>query len=63
MAQSPFNPLSPAGTLASPAAPAGDGSAEKEGHARVGSYQDAREVAQEASALGHFDQQHQAMMV
>jgi RNA polymerase sigma factor (sigma-70 family) len=67
MAQSPFNPLSPAGTLASPAAPAGDGSAEKEGHAhidhlfrehndalvrflsaRLGSYQDAREVAQEA---------------
>jgi RNA polymerase sigma factor (sigma-70 family) len=67
MAQSPFNPLSPAGTLASPAAPADDGSAEKEGHAhidhlfrehndalvrflsaRLGSYQDAREVAQEA---------------
>jgi RNA polymerase sigma-70 factor (ECF subfamily) len=67
MAQSPFNPLSPAGTVASPAAPADDGSAEKEGHAhidhlfrehndalvrflsaRLGSYQDAREVAQEA---------------
>ena len=67
MAQSPFNPLSPAGALASPAAPADDCSAEKEGHARIdhlfrehndalvrflsarlGSYQDAREVAQEA---------------
>ena len=64
MVQSPFNPLSPAGT---PEAPADDCSAEKEGHAhidhlfrehndalvrflsaRLGSYQDAREVAQEA---------------
>ena len=67
MVQSPFNPLSPAGSLASPAASVGSGSAEKEGHARIdhlfrehndalvrflsarlGSYQDAREVAQEA---------------
>jgi RNA polymerase sigma-70 factor (ECF subfamily) len=67
MAQSPLNPWSPADTLASPAASADDGSAEKEGHARIdhlfrehndalvrflcarlGSYQDAREVAQEA---------------
>ena len=67
MAQSPFSPLSPAGTVASPLAFADDGSAEMEGHARIehlfrehndalvrflsarlGSYQDAREVAQEA---------------
>lgn len=67
MVQSPSNPLSPAGTLASPPGPADDRGAEKERHARIdhlfrehndalvrflsarlGSYQDAREVAQEA---------------
>ena len=67
MAQPLFNPLSPAGTLASPAEPADDRNAQEEGHAhieqlfrdhndalvrflsaRLGSYQDAREVAQEA---------------
>jgi RNA polymerase sigma factor (sigma-70 family) len=67
MAQFLFNPLSPAGTLASPPEPADDLNAEEEGRAhidhlfrehndalvrflsaRLGSYQDAREVAQEA---------------
>jgi RNA polymerase sigma-70 factor (ECF subfamily) len=67
MAQPLFNPLSPAGTLASPAESAGDRNAQEDGHAhiehlfrehndalvrflsaRLGSYQDAREVAQEA---------------
>jgi RNA polymerase sigma factor (sigma-70 family) len=68
MAQFPFSPLSPAGTLASPAAPVDDQSAQEKDHAaridhlfrehndalvrflsaRLGSYQDAREVAQEA---------------
>jgi RNA polymerase sigma factor (sigma-70 family) len=67
MAQTLFNPMSPAGTLASPAEPADDRNAQQEGHAhidhlfrehnealirflsaRLGSYQDAREVAQEA---------------
>ena len=67
MAQPLFNPLSPAGNLASPAEPADDRNAQEEGHAhiehlfrehndalirflsaRLGSYQDAREVAQEA---------------
>src|ERR1700756_676267 len=67
MAQPTFNPLSPSGTVASPAVPADECSAEKEGPARIdhlfrehndalvrflsarlGSYQDAREVAQEA---------------
>jgi RNA polymerase sigma factor (sigma-70 family) len=67
MAQSPSNPLPPAGTLASPPGPADDRGAEKERRAhidhlfrehndalvrflsaRLGSYQDAREVAQEA---------------
>jgi RNA polymerase sigma factor (sigma-70 family) len=67
MAQPLFNPLSSAGTRASPAEPADDRNAQEEGHAhidhlfrehndalvrflsaRLGSYQDAREVAQEA---------------
>jgi RNA polymerase sigma factor (sigma-70 family) len=67
MAQSLFNPLSPAGSLASPVEPADDRNAQEEGRAhidhlfrehndalvrflsaRLGSYQDAREVAQEA---------------